>query len=101
MIGRMVADFLNRVARGVAVAGLVFVGAVAGARGQELKAPLDLETNQPPKAARSVHFVYDAVEGDMYYSEMRIDKTTDNSFFVPCAWQNGYFGFQQFDGENK
>ncbi|HUS37389.1 MAG TPA: DUF3472 domain-containing protein [Verrucomicrobiae bacterium] len=58
-------------------------------------------TNQPPKAARSVHLVYDAVQADMYYAEMRIDEATDNSFFVPCAWENGYFGLQQFDGENK
>src|SRR5688500_12259959 len=49
-------------------------------------------TNQPPKAARSVHLVYDAVQADMYYVEMRIDQTTDNSFFVPCGWENGYFG---------
>lgn len=58
-------------------------------------------TNQAPKAARSVHLVYDAVQGDMYYTEMRVDQTTDNSFFVPCAWENGYFGLQQFNGENK
>lgn len=58
-------------------------------------------TNQPPKAARSVHLVYDAVQADMYYAEMRIDQTTDNSFFVPCAWENGYFGLQQFNGEDK
>lgn len=58
-------------------------------------------TNQPPKAARSVHLVYDAVQADMYYVEMRIDQTTDNSFFVPCGWENGYFGLQQFNGMDK
>jgi len=71
-------------------------------RGQKAAAT-DASRHSPekPKAAATVNFVYDAAQADLYYSEMVVEKTTDNSFFVPCGWENGYFGFQQYDGENK
>lgn len=58
-------------------------------------------TNAPPKAARSVQLIYEATQADVYYNEMVIEKTTDNSFFTPIGWENGYFGLQQYNGPDK
>jgi hypothetical protein len=79
---------------------LIAFGDLSMLHAQLLK-PSASSTNGPPKAAATVNLVYDAAQADIYYIEMRIDQTTDNSFFVPCGWENGYFGLQQFNGENK
>lgn len=73
------------------------------AMAQRLPGPLPSQagTNGQAKAARTVHLVYDAAQADIYYSEMIVDEISDHSFIVPCGWENGYFGLQQFDGENK
>jgi hypothetical protein len=54
-----------------------------------------------PKAARTVNLVYEVSEADVYYCEMVVEKTTDGSFFTACGWDNGFFGLQQYDGEDK
>jgi hypothetical protein len=78
---------------------LLLVVCVRGQRVKEAR-PADAAPVKP-KAAATVNLVYDAPQADIYYSEIVVENTTDNSFFVPCGWQNGYFGLQQFDGENK
>src|SRR4051812_46277511 len=71
-------------------------------RGQRLEQPESAGADSTrSKAAATVNWVYEAGQADLYYSEMVVEKTTDNSFFVPCGWENGYFGFQQYDGKNK
>src|SRR5687768_1482267 len=96
----MFADY-SRMARVLMFAAVFLAASEINVLAQRVKAQPDASTNQAPKAARTVHMVYDAVEADMYYSEMRIEQSADNSFFVPCGWENGYFGLQQFDGEEK
>jgi hypothetical protein len=54
-----------------------------------------------PKAARTATLVYEIGEADVYYMEAIIQKTTDGSFFMACGWDNGYFGLQQYVGENQ
>lgn len=54
-----------------------------------------------PRAARTVQLVYDASESDVYYNEMIVEKAADNSLFCACAWYNGLFGLQQFNGTDK
>lgn len=71
-------------------------------RGQKVnRTDISGQPPEKPQAAATVNLVYDAAQADLYYSEIVVEKTTDNSFFVPCGWENGYFGFQQYDGENK
>lgn len=69
--------------------------------GAQPSQPPHASANQNPKAACTVNLVYDAGQSDIYYIEMRIDETADNSSFMPCGWENGYFGLQQYNGEDK
>src|SRR3954467_7536370 len=55
----------------------------------------------PPKAARTVNLVYETGQADVYYNEMVVEKVADGSFYMACGWNNGYFGLQQYDGDNK
>lgn len=54
-----------------------------------------------PKAARTVDLVYQVGEADVYYAEMVVDQSVDGSFFVACGWDTGFFGLQQYDGDDK
>lgn len=59
------------------------------------------QTNIPPRAARTVQMVYDASESDVYYNEMIVEKSADNTFFCAASWYNGFLGLQQYNGENR
>ncbi len=48
-----------------------------------------------PRAARSVHLGYGAPEGDVFYNEVRVDRSTSGSYFMVCGWSTGYFGIQE------
>jgi hypothetical protein len=51
--------------------------------------------SEKPRAARSVHLGYSAVEGTLFYNEMVVEKSVNGSYFMACGWNTGYFGIQQ------
>jgi hypothetical protein len=53
------------------------------------------------RAARSVHLGFVGAEGDVFYNECVVEKTTDGSYFMVCGWDTGYFGIQQLHGDRK
>jgi hypothetical protein len=53
------------------------------------------------RAARSVHLGYAGMEGEVFYNECVIEKSTDGSYFMTCGWDTGYFGIQQIKGDKK
>jgi hypothetical protein len=57
--------------------------------------------DQEFRAARSVHLGYVGMEGDAFYNEMVVEKSTDGSYFMACGWDTGYFGVQQIRGDKK
>jgi hypothetical protein len=54
-----------------------------------------------PRAARSVHLGFLDAQGDAFYNETVIEKSTDGSYFMVCGWDTGYFGIQQLRGDRK
>ena len=54
-----------------------------------------------PRAARSVHLGFVGAEGDTFYNECVVEKSTDGSYFMVCGWDTGYFGIQQLNGDRK
>jgi len=56
---------------------------------------------EAPRAARSVHLGFVGAEGDAFYNECAVEKTTDGSYFMVCGWDTGYFGIQQLRGNRK
>lgn len=56
---------------------------------------------EAPRAARSVHLGFVGAEGDAFYNECVVEKTTDGSYFMVCGWDTGYFGIQQLRGDRK
>jgi hypothetical protein len=54
-----------------------------------------------PRAARSVHLAFTGAEGDLFYNECVVEKSTDGSYFMVCGWDTGYFGVQQLRGDRK
>jgi hypothetical protein len=53
------------------------------------------------RAARSVHLSYAGAEGDLFYNECVVEKSTDGSYFMVCGWDTGYFGIQQLKSDRK
>ncbi|HEV2394036.1 MAG TPA: DUF3472 domain-containing protein [Verrucomicrobiae bacterium] len=50
------------------------------------------------RAARSVHLVYPAPGGALFYNEVVVEKSVNGSYFMACGWNTGYFGIQQLGG---
>lgn len=50
------------------------------------------------RAARSVHLVYPASDGLLFYNELVVEQSVNGSYFMACGWNTGYFGIQQLDG---
>jgi hypothetical protein len=50
------------------------------------------------RAARSVHLIYPAPEGTLFYTEVVVEKSVNGSYFMACGWNTGYFGIQQLGG---
>jgi hypothetical protein len=53
------------------------------------------------RAARSVHLGFVGAEGDTFYNECVVEKSTDGSYFMVCGWDTGYFGIQQLKSDKK
>jgi hypothetical protein len=53
------------------------------------------------RAARSVHLSFIGGQGDLFYNECVVEKSTDGSYFMVCGWDTGYFGIQQLKGDRK
>jgi hypothetical protein len=56
---------------------------------------------EPPRAARSVHLGWMAPEGDLFYLEMVVERTTAGSYFMACGWNTGYYGIQQLEQPDR
>lgn len=54
-----------------------------------------------PQAARSVHLFYSAPPAQTFYNEVRVEESTNGSYFMVCDFSTGYFGFQQLDATEK
>jgi hypothetical protein len=54
-----------------------------------------------PRAARSVHLGFLDHQGDAFYNECVVEKSTDGSYFMACGWDTGYFGIQQLRADRK
>lgn len=52
------------------------------------------QTNAPT-AARSVHLWYPAPEGTVFYNEVTVEESVNDSYFMACGFAHGYFGIQQ------
>jgi hypothetical protein len=56
---------------------------------------------EAPRAARSVHLGFVGAEGDTFYNECVVEKSTDGSYFMACGWDTGYYGIQQLKADRK
>jgi hypothetical protein len=56
---------------------------------------------EPPRAARSVHLAWNALESDIFYLEMVVESSTPGSYFMACGWNTGYFGIQELSRDRK
>lgn len=52
-------------------------------------------------ACRSVHLGYSAPEGDAFYIEMSVEKSSEGSYFMAAGWSKGYFGVQELANGRK
>jgi hypothetical protein len=57
-----------------------------------------LHSAESPRAARSVHWGWQAPDGDLFYLEMVVEQSTPGSYFMACGWNTGYFGIQELTG---
>jgi hypothetical protein len=52
--------------------------------------------SDPPRDARSVHlWWHPSPEAQAFYNEVKVDQSTDGSYFCVCGFSHGYFGIQQ------
>jgi hypothetical protein len=58
-------------------------------------------TNEPPRAARSVHLSYPVADAELFYNEMIVEQSTGGSYFMACGWNTGYFGIQELADHHK
>ena len=61
----------------------------------------DADDNQAPRAARSVHLGWQAPPGDLFYTEMSVEKSVPGSYFMAAGWNTGYFGIQEISAAKK
>jgi hypothetical protein len=57
--------------------------------------PLARAQQTPPRAARSVHLNYAAPKADLFYNELKVEKSVPGSYFMACGFRHGYFGIQE------
>src|SRR6185437_16764727 len=69
---------------------LMLLGAVIGTAGA-----------QEPRAARSVHLRYAAPESTLFYNEVKVLESQNDTYFSVCGFGHGYFGIQQLDTPEK
>ncbi|HUS37548.1 MAG TPA: DUF3472 domain-containing protein, partial [Verrucomicrobiae bacterium] len=62
---------------------------------------LRISRSAEPRAARSVHLGFVDAQGDAFYNETVVEKSTDGSYFMVCGWDTGYFGIQQLRADRK
>jgi len=58
-------------------------------------------TNQPARAACSVHLGYPAPDAALFYNELVVEQSTGGSYFMACGWNTGYFGIQELADHRK
>ena len=54
-----------------------------------------------PNAARSVHLIYPAPEGTLFYNEVTVEESVPGSYFMACGFARGYFGIQELGDGSK
>jgi hypothetical protein len=52
-------------------------------------------------ACRSVHLGYPAAEGVAFYTEAKVEKSAEGTYFMTCGWGKGYFGIQELGNGKK
>src|SRR5580692_4369234 len=52
-------------------------------------------------ACRSVHLGYPAQVGVAFYTDMRVEKSSDGTYFMAAGWSKGYFGIQELANGKK
>ena len=52
-------------------------------------------------ACRSVHLGYPAPEGVAFYTEAKVEKSAEGTYFMTCGWGKGYFGIQELGNGKK
>ncbi|MGO8745681.1 MAG: DUF3472 domain-containing protein [Thermoguttaceae bacterium] len=61
----------------------------------------DSSDSRPPRAARSVHLGYVALEATAFYTELIVEKSVPGSYFMACGFKHGYFGIQELANKKK
>lgn len=66
-------------------------------------APAPAPTNPAinSRAARSVHLVYPAPDGTLFYNEATVEEVVPGSYFMACGFARGYFGIQELGDGSK
>ena len=57
--------------------------------------------SKSPRAARSVHWGWQAPDAELFYNSMVVDESVRGSYFVACGWNTGYFGIQELANGKK
>lgn len=53
-------------------------------------------------AARSVHLAYERHDSvDLFYNQVKVERTTPGSYFMVCGWSCGYFGIQHLTSNDQ
>jgi hypothetical protein len=52
-------------------------------------------------ACRSVHLQYPAPEGTIFYNEVKVEKSSEGTYFAVCGWSKGYYGIQELANGKK
>ena len=73
---------------------LVLIGAAA-------RGLCGAEPSSVPRAARSVHWGWQAPQGELFYVEMTVDESVPGSYFMAAGWNTGYFGIQELSDGRK
>src|SRR5262245_57446977 len=52
-------------------------------------------------ACRSVHLQYPAPDGDAFYNEVTVAKSSEGTYFCVCGFSKGYYGIQELGNGKK
>ena len=59
------------------------------------------QEDSSPRAARSVHLAYQAPDADIFYNEVKVEKSYPGTYFCTNGFNHGYFGIQEIFGGKK
>ncbi len=56
---------------------------------------------EEPKACRSVHLAFPAMEATAFYNELTVTDSAPGTYFMACGFSKGYFGIQELANGKK